>query len=301
MRACLGHLHGRRQPGRVQDRGPAGHQRQRRRAPRRTGRHALARRPGGNGHRQGRVADDSGGERRAVVRRGDDDTRKHSAARGPQFRRARDARAGRRGDHPAGRRRVQQHHDGRRVHHGHGQQRPTAPDERRVDCGSEGVDLGVSGGVRPIERAADLGGHQERHEPVPRVRVRHSTQQQVELEQLGQQAERHSQPRVRAVGLGLLHRRAGRQAGREQQALLLLRAGVSAAARRRDDSAIPHADATGAGGRFLTVARQQRGAVQPHSRRLDRPSLHGGEHQRLLPGLAACSAGFRRIVSISPG
>ena len=223
-------------------------------------------------------------ERRTVVRRGDDDAREHSAARGTQFRGPRDPRARRGGHDPAGRRRVQQHHDGRRLDHGHGQQRTAAPDERRVHCGSESVDVGVSGGVRPIERPADFGRHQERHEPVPRGRLRHPSQQQVELEHLGQQVERHSHPCVRAVRLGLRHRRTGRQAGREQQAVLLPRAGVSAAEGRRDDPAVPGADPAGAGRGFLTDARQQRRAVQPDSRRVDRPSLHGIEHHRLLPG-----------------
>ena len=76
----------------------------------------------------------------------------------------------RRRRHPAGRRRPEQHHDGRRVDDGHREQRAVDPDERRLDRRGEGADAGLPGRVRAVERPADLGGHQERHQPVSAAR-----------------------------------------------------------------------------------------------------------------------------------
>ena len=67
----------------------------------------------------------------------------------------------------------EQHHDGRHLGHGHGQQRPDAEPEHRVDRRSESPHAGLSGGIRQIERLADYGRDQERHESIPRVRLRH--------------------------------------------------------------------------------------------------------------------------------
>ena len=50
-----------------------------------------------------------------------------------------------------------------------GSNRPARRDERRVDRGSESAHVELSGRVRPVERPADHGRHQERHEPVPRI------------------------------------------------------------------------------------------------------------------------------------
>ena len=83
-------------------------------------------------------------------------------------RRRRRRRVGRR--HAPRRRRPEQHHDGRHLGHGHGQQRPDAQHERRVDRRGQGPDAGLPGGVRPVERPADHGRHQERHQPLPRRR-----------------------------------------------------------------------------------------------------------------------------------
>ena len=53
----------------------------------------------------------------------------------------------------------------------------------------------LPGGVRPLERTADHGRDQERHQPVPRLGVRRQAQLRLEREQLGQQAERRSRRR----------------------------------------------------------------------------------------------------------
>ena len=49
------------------------------------------------------------------------------------------------GGHPPGRRQPEQHHDGRRLGHGHGQQRPDAQHEHRVHRRSEDPDPGLPG------------------------------------------------------------------------------------------------------------------------------------------------------------
>ena len=82
--------------------------------------------------------------------------------------------AARRRRHPHGRRQPEQHHDGRHLGHGHGQQRPDAQHEHRVDRRGEDPDAGLPGGIRPVERTADHRGLQERHQPLPRRRLRRS-------------------------------------------------------------------------------------------------------------------------------
>ena len=92
-------------------------------------------------------------------------------------------RVGRR--HPPRRRRTEQHHDGRHLGDGHRQQRPDAADERRLDRRSEDPHAGLPGRVRPLERPADHGRHQERLESVPRLRLRHHDQLGLGREQPG--------------------------------------------------------------------------------------------------------------------
>ena len=95
--------------------------------------------------------------------------------------------------------------------------------EHRVDCRSQGPDPGLPGRVRPVERPADHRRHQERHQPVPRLGLRPLDRLRLEHEPLGQRAERRREAEVESKTLRLLHRRSGRQAGRQQQAVLLLR------------------------------------------------------------------------------
>ena len=64
--------------------------------------------------------------------------------------------------------------------------------------------------------------------------------------------------------LGYTDRRPDRQAGRQQQAVLLLRARVRAAHRGRRHRAVPLPDRARAGRRFLADARQQRQPVSVH-------------------------------------
>ena len=65
-------------------------------------------------------------------------------------------------------RRPEQRHAGRRVDDGHRQQwrERNAAAEHRRDCRSSYSHAGVPGGVRPIQRLADLRREQERHETV---------------------------------------------------------------------------------------------------------------------------------------
>ena len=58
---------------------------------------------------------------------------------------------------------------GRHLGRRHRQQQPDAAAERGCDRRSEGAHLQLPGRIRPIERPADHGGDQERHEPVPRI------------------------------------------------------------------------------------------------------------------------------------
>ena len=62
---------------------------------------------------------------------------------------------------------------------------------------------GVPGGVRPVERPADHGRDQGRHEPVPWIAVPHRAELGLEREQLGEPEERRSEAGVEAEGLGV--------------------------------------------------------------------------------------------------
>ena len=95
-------------------------------------------------------------------------------------------------------------------------------------------------------------------------RLRRRTQFGLVLEQPDQHPERRSEDDVEAAGLGLLDRRTGREAGRQQQAVLLLRAGVSAAHHRQRRRPLPGADRARAAGRLLADHRQQRQPVPVH-------------------------------------
>ena len=64
----------------------------------------------------------------------------------------------------------------------------------------------------------------------------------LELEQLGQYAKRRSEDDLQGAGLGLHDRRSGREARRQQQAVLLLQPRIRAADRRQQRRALPHAD-----------------------------------------------------------
>ena len=70
---------------------------------------------------------------------------------------------------------------------------------------------------------ADHRRHQERHQPVPRIGLRRRARLRLELEHLGQQDERRPEADPGRERLRLLDRRPDRQAGRQQQAVLLLR------------------------------------------------------------------------------
>ena len=125
------------------------------------------------------------------------------------------------------------------------------------------LDVQLPGRVRPLERTAGQRGHQERHEPVPRVALRRRAELEVEREQPDQHPQRRSEGDHEAARLGLRDRRPGRQARRQQQAVLLLQPGVQPAHARRRRHHVPHADAARAAGRFFADARQQRQPLQP--------------------------------------
>ncbi len=79
-----------------------------------------------------------------------------------------------------------------------------------------------------------------------------------------EQAERRSESRFEGTRLGLLDQRPGRQAGRQQQTLLLLQPGVRTADRRQQRPELPGAHRARAAGRFLADHGQPRQRVQLH-------------------------------------
>ena len=158
---------------------------------------------------------------------------------------------------------------------------------------------GLSGGVRPVERAADLGRHQERHQPVPRLGLRRRAQLRLEREQLGQHEERRPEDGLEATTTGAT-RSAGRSASRAATTSCSSSTATSTvrATSGGQRQPVPGADGARAGGRLLAVDRQQRRAHSTTSATLDRLPCSGTE--RAAASTAACRHGFRRAGCIRP-
>jgi hypothetical protein len=86
----------------------------------------------------------------------------------------------------------------------------------------DGISAMDTGRVRAVERHPDPVGDQGRHEPLPRHRLRHRAALTVEREFQVQHPERDADGEVRSARLGLRDWRPDREAGRQQQAVLLL-------------------------------------------------------------------------------
>ena len=86
---------------------------------------------------------------------------------------------------------------------------------------------GLPGRVRPVERPADHRRHQERHQPLPRLRLRPCTDSDWNANCWVNKKNGDAKPKSETKTLGLHDRRPGRQARRHQQAVLLLRPRVS--------------------------------------------------------------------------
>ena len=183
----------------------------------------------------GRGAAHSGQQRRAIVhghhRGGAEPADQH-----PQLGRLHLADAGRRRDDAPGQRRhAEQHlHDRRRRDHGHRQQRPDAAAQRRRHRRGEGPDAPATRRSTAASGMQITGRDQERHQPVPRLGLRHRAQLRLELEHLGR-TSRTAIPKTVSKQRDWGYTLGGpdRQAGRQQQAVLLLRARVPPAHDRR--------------------------------------------------------------------
>ena len=116
-----------------------------------------------------------------------------------------------------------------------------------------------------------------------------------------QHPQRRSEDDVEATGLGLLDWRPDRKAGRPQQAVLLLRPGVSAAHHGQQRRTLPRADRARAAGGFLADDRQQRQSLPVHQGPAALRHLLGRQSGGVLRGRRSASAGFPRVVSTRPG
>ena len=192
-----GHLHDSDHDGRLQDVQAERRARQRRRPvcdwrPRDRSRDARRDR-----QRHRRSVRHPGLERRALVhgqpRGGREPAGREPQLHGPGGALAR--RHARQQQHPGPprRRRRSQHHDGRGLGDGHGQQSSAPPDERRVHRRSESAHLGLPGRVRPLERRAGHRDHEEWDQPVPWSGLRRRARLRLVREQQDQQAQRRSQ------------------------------------------------------------------------------------------------------------
>ncbi len=92
--------------------------------------------------------------------------------------------------------------DRRRLHNRHRRRRPGASVERRGDRRGSRHRVRLPGRVRPQHRSADHRRDQERHEPVPRIDLRHPAELRLELEQLGERAPTAIRKRSRSSRTG---------------------------------------------------------------------------------------------------
>ena len=156
-------------------------------------------------------------------------------------------------------------HDGRHLDDGHRQQHRDAADEHRVDCRGQAARVRLPGRVRPVERPAGHGGHQERDQPVPRIRSTTSSATRTGTPTARQNILNGLPKTVsKQQRLGLLDRRADRQARRQQQAVLLPRGRVPAAHRRQRPAAFRVPTALERARRFLADGRHQRRSLPLH-------------------------------------
>ena len=182
--------------------------------------------------------------------------------------------------------------------------------EHGVDRGGQDPRAGIPGRVRAIERAADQRGQQERHEPVPRLPLQRAAQFRLERQQQDEHPQRPPQADPETAGSRLFDRRPDREAGRQQQAVLLPCARVPAAHRRQRRLFVPDADGAGAAGRLLadaattsaTCTRTSRTRTSPAcARRRARPpaSRDGGVLGR-IPASRPLPAGPEHPEDVAP-
>ena len=170
-------------------------------------------------------------------------------------------------------------------------------------AGSEGADVGLPGRIRPLERPADHRGHQERHQPLPRLALRRRAQFRLERQQQDEQAQRRSEDRSsKESDWGF--RSAARSASRAATtSCSSSTARNSRRARRRQRRRSGSACRRRSNGRETsrrrptTTATRIRYIKDPQPRR----RLHRGETRPRASATAACSAGFRPTGCIRPG
>ena len=124
-------------------------------------------------------------------------------------------------------------------------------------------------------------------------------QLRLERQQQDQHPQRHPEADPEAAGLGLLDRRPDREAGRQQQAVLLPCARVPAAHRRQRRRVLPDADRARAARRLLADARQPRQPVSLHQGSATDAAPAPRPTRRRASGTAACSARIPATVSTS--
>ena len=146
-----------------------------------------------------------------------------------------------------------------------GVNRPASRISVRSDLRSQGRHVRLPGGIRPVERPADQRRHQERHQPVPRRALRRRAQ--VELRNANSKTNilnGDPKPFGDERDWGWSIGGPVGQAGRQQQAVLLLQPGVQPAHGRQHRHPLPDADGARAAGRLFAVDRQPRQPVPVH-------------------------------------
>ena len=173
-----------------------------------------------------------------------------------------------------------------------------AADERRVDCRGQGADLQLSGRVRPIERAADHGGDQERHQPVQRIALRRRALLRLECQQQDQHPERRSEDHAARARLGYsIGGPVGKPGGNNK---LFFFYSQEFAPRTAGNNVVTYRMPTALerAGDFSQTLRQQRQPVPLHQGSAAVGDLQRVRSDRAASGMAASSAASRPTACI---
>ena len=173
-------------------------------------------------------------------------------------------------------------------------------DERRLDRRSEGPDTGLPGRVRALERPADLGGDQERHQPVPRLALRHRAELGLELEQLGEHRRTATRSRSRSSATGAT-RWADRLGSPAAPTGCSSSTATSTGRAKPAATSIASACRRRSSGRETSRRRATTTARSSTRSATTRRACRARRRTRAAASrMAACSAGFRRAACIRP-
>ena len=154
-----------------------------------------------------------------------------------------------------------------------------------VDRRGQGPGVGLPGRIRAVERPADHGRDQERHEPVPRLALRRRAQLRLERQQQDEHAQRRSRrPSSKEKDWGYSIGGPVGKPGGNNKLFFFYAQEFRPRTGGNDHAALPRADRARARRRLLADARQQRRALPYIKDPLLTGACNATEPGGLLPG-----------------